>query len=287
MLFSIIKPMLVQPAYKIPVHENYIHQIKLDGHRALLHYYNGQIRIYTRHGNQVTYKYPELQSIQLPVSNCILDGELVSIDSDNKPCFDSLMTRFRATKLDKINELKDLLPVHFSAFDILFLNDESLVNKPLIDRLEILDNIVTNTPYISTCPTYLDGQELFNSVKLLELEGIVSKNLYKTYKMDSRPIDTFLKIKNYQYATVKISAIRKRKFGWLMLDSDDSYKGVLEFVPPTERKAFYQISQQLITGEDKDYIYLVPIINCEVKYQCLSKKGYMRSASFNKFIFQE
>ncbi|MDQ0176015.1 ATP-dependent DNA ligase [Bacillus chungangensis] len=284
MIFSTIKPMLVQPAYKIPVHENYIHQIKLDGHRALLHYYNGQIRIYTRHGNEVTYKYPELQSIQLPVSNCILDGELVSFDSDNKPCFDSLMTRFRATKSDKIKELKGMLPVHFSAFDILFFNNESLVNKLLIDRLEILDNIVTNTPYISTCPTYSDGQELFKSVKSIGLEGIVSKNLYKTYKMDARPIDTFLKIKNYQYATVKIAAIRKQKFGWLMFGLDNRYKGVLEFVPPNERRAFYQISKQLIAGEDKDYIYLDPLISCEVKYQCLSKKGYMRSASFQKFI---
>lgn len=287
MLFSTIKPMLVQPSDKIPVRSNYIHQLKLDGHRALLHYNNENIKIYTRHGNEVTYKYPELQTIKLPVSNCILDGEMICFDSDNKPCFDSLMTRFRATKPDKITKLKDLLPVHFSAFDILFFNDESLVNKPLFDRLDILETVITNTPYISICPTYSDGQKLFENVKLLDLEGIVSKNLYKTYTMDSRPIDVFLKIKNYQYSIVKIAAIRKQKFGWLMLGPDNRYKGVLEFVPPNQRKAFYQISKQLITGEDKDYIYLDPLISCEVKYQCLTKKGYMRSASFQKFIFQE
>ncbi|GIO24795.1 DNA polymerase LigD [Oceanobacillus sp. J11TS1] len=287
MLFTAIKPMLVHPSDYIPVKANYIHQLKLDGHRALLHFNDGAIMIYTRHGNEVTYKYPELQNLQFPVSNCILDGEMICFDSDNKPCFDSLMSRFRATRAGKIKELTDLLPVHFSAFDILFLNGESLLNKPLADRLAALETVITNTPYISICPTYSDGHELFNSVESLGLEGIVSKNLDKTYTMDARPTNSFLKIKNYQYATVKIAGIRKQKFGWLMLGSDDRYKGVLEFVPPNERKSFYQISKQLITSEDKDYIYLDPLISCEVKYQCLSKKGYMRSASFQKFIIKE
>ncbi|GIO24788.1 hypothetical protein [Oceanobacillus sp. J11TS1] len=68
----------------------------------------------------------------------------------------------------------DLLPVHFSAFDILFLNGESLLNKPIADRLAALETVITNTPYISICPTYSDGHELFNSVESLGLEGIVS-----------------------------------------------------------------------------------------------------------------
>ncbi len=284
MLNTPIKPMLVQPSDNIPTSADYIHQLKLDGHRALFHYKNGHINIYTRNGNKVSYKYPELLTIKLPVSNCVLDGELICFDSNNKPCFDSLMTRFRATKPDKIKELVGLLPVHFSAFDILLLNDKTLINKPLVDRLDILDSIVANTPYISTCPTYSDGQELFENVRSLGLEGIVSKKLDKRYTMDSRPTNVFLKIKNYQYEIVKIAAIRKQKFGWLMLGADDRYKGVLEFIPVNEKKAFHKISKQLITGEDKDYIYLDPLINCEVKYQCLSKKGYMRSASFQKFI---
>ncbi|MBO0994623.1 ATP-dependent DNA ligase [Bacillus sp. SD088] len=170
MLFTTIKPMLVSPSIIIPVQSNYIHQLKFDGHRALLHFKDGTIKIYTRQGNEVTYKYPELQKLQFPVSNCILDGEMICFDSDNKPCFDSLMTRFRASKTNKIEEKRDEIPVHFNAFDILYLNDQSLLNKPLANRLEMLDNIIINTAYLSTCPTYSDGQELFERVKLLELE---------------------------------------------------------------------------------------------------------------------
>ncbi|MGG2091556.1 hypothetical protein AB1283_02270 [Bacillus sp. S13(2024)] len=46
---------------------------------------------------------------------------------------------------EKIKEIKDLLPVHFSSFDILYLNGESLINKPLSERLDTLNTIVENT----------------------------------------------------------------------------------------------------------------------------------------------
>jgi len=51
MLNKPIKPMLVQPSNNIPTNADYIHQLKLDGHRALFHYSNGKIKVYTRHGN--------------------------------------------------------------------------------------------------------------------------------------------------------------------------------------------------------------------------------------------
>lgn len=286
MLNTPIKPMLLQPAKEIPNSNHYIHQLKLDGHRAIFHYDRGTIKIFTRQLNEVTYKYPELQTIKLPVTNCILDGELICFDIEenpSKPCFDSLMVRFQTSNKSKIMELRDKLPVHFSAFDILYLNDVPQINYPLKDRLNTLDSIVTNNPYISTCPTYTDGEILFKRVKDLGLEGVVSKHLSKRYFLNSRPHDVFTKIKNYQYEFVNIKAIRKKKFGWVMI-KDNEYKGILEFVPPMERKAFYGISKQLIINEDESYIYLDPLIQCKVKYQCLSKNGLMRSASLEKFI---
>jgi DNA ligase-1 len=70
-----------------------------------------------------------------------------------------------------------------------------------------------------------------------------------------------------------------------MMLQEGKYRGILEFVPPDERKAFYQVSKQLIQSENKNYIYLDTRIQCRVKFQCLSKKGLMRSASFVEFIY--
>lgn len=286
MLNTPLKPLLLQPSQHIPTGTNYIHQMKLDGHRAIFHYDKGKITIFTRHLNNISFKYPELLTIPLPVDSCILDGEFISLDAEHNPpvpCFDSLMTRFQASNEHKIKELMGILPVHFSAFDILYLNGKSLLNFPLATRLEHLENVVEQTPYISRVSSYEDGEQLFSRMVDLGLEGIVSKNLNSKYILDSRPQQVWYKVKNYQYAKVHIGAIRKKEFGWLMLQ-EGTVKGILEFVPPNERTAFYHISKQLIRDEDNKYIYLEPIIQCEVKYQCLSKNGFMRSASFNKFI---
>lgn len=286
MLNTPLKPMLLQPAPELPTGDNYSWTIKYDGHRALLHYKDGRIRIFTRHKNEVTQKYIEFDSIKLPVQNCILDGEMICFDTEKEipvPCFDSLMTRFQASNPTKIAELTQVLPVQFVSFDIIYLNDKSLLNEPYYKRISLLNNYIPNQNNLSVAPVYSDGDTLYNRVVDLDLEGVVTRDNNKPYYLDSRPNNVIFKTKNYQYSTVSISGIRKEKFGWLMKE-DNKYRGILEFVPPDERKAFYHISKQLIIDEDKDFIYLDPLIKCEVKYQCLSKNGYMRSASFQKFI---
>ena len=291
MLNTAIKPHILQPSTVVPKGD-FLHQLKQDGHRTLLHYDNGKISVYTRNKNNVSSKYIELQNIKLPVDNCILDGELICFDLESEteqpiPCFDSLQIRFQTSNPDKIKSLSNTLPVMFSAFDIIFLNGESLINKPLSFRFEKLQTLITNEQYISLCPTFSDGEALFEKVVELGMEGVCSKSLSGLYQLNARPTaksnDVWYKIKNYQYETVQIGAIRKKEFGWMMLQ-EGKYKGILEFVPPDERKAFYLISKQLKRDEDKNYIYIDPLIQCEVKYQCLSKKGLMRSPSFVKFI---
>ncbi|MCM3362549.1 DNA polymerase LigD [Niallia sp. MER TA 168] len=285
MLNTPLKPMLLQPSEIISTDSNYIHQLKFDGHRALFHYDHGKITIYTRHGNDVTVKYIELLNINLPVRTCILDGEMIVLDKNSeipKPNFESLMTRFQASQRDKIDSLAKSIPVHFVAFDILFLNGVSTIHDPLEKRLDILSSIIDNDHLISAATSFNDGQTLFNKVKKLGLEGIVSKNLSSKYKLDSRTF-AFQKIKNYQFLIGNIYGYKKHSFGWLIKEGNQS-RGIVEFVPKKEREAFYKISKQLIIGEDKNFVYLDPLLKGEIKYQCLTSKGFMRSASFQKFI---
>ena len=135
MLNTPIKPMLLQPATIIPKTDKYIHQIKFDGIRAILHYDRGSIKIYTRHKNVITLQFPEMKKIRLPVQNCILDGELICFDSSDgtpKPSFDDIMIRFQASNQIKIEELVKQIPAHFAAFDVLYLNGSIEVSKPLV-----------------------------------------------------------------------------------------------------------------------------------------------------------
>lgn len=52
---------------------------------------------------------------------------------------------------------------------------------------------------------------------------------------------------------------RKKEFAWSLFKGD-RYVGTCEFVPPAERAALAQIAQQFVQDEDKDWIYLEPLI---------------------------
>jgi ATP-dependent DNA ligase len=72
----------------------------------------------TRHQNECTLQYPEMKDINLP-SDCILDGEMIVLDEQAKPCFKSVMQRFQARKEKAIKHLTKSNPAYFVAFDVL------------------------------------------------------------------------------------------------------------------------------------------------------------------------
>jgi DNA ligase-1 len=98
------------------------------------------------------------------------------------------------------------------------------------------------------------------------MEGIVAKR--KDSTSVSRRSQDWLKIVRYEFAEVFISGYRKDEFGWLACVEENGRKrpaGIIELgVPPKHKKAFYGISKQLVIGEDKNFVYLEPLIKAKV-----------------------
>ncbi|MGG0053002.1 ATP-dependent DNA ligase, partial [Bacillus atrophaeus] len=46
--------------------ENYITELKFDGIRLIFSKFDNQIKLYTRHNNEVTNKFPELLDLDIP-----------------------------------------------------------------------------------------------------------------------------------------------------------------------------------------------------------------------------
>ncbi|WP_291760078.1 hypothetical protein [Lysinibacillus sp. UBA5990] len=65
MLFTPIKPMLLSMGNNEEIEDNskWIYDIKWEGWRILLHKQGDRLEAYTRHGNNVTAKFPELQDV--------------------------------------------------------------------------------------------------------------------------------------------------------------------------------------------------------------------------------
>ena len=116
---------------------------KYDGIRAQAHISDGEVKFFSRTRDEITESFPELPDALagLP-QDAILDGEIVAWDpTENRARpFSVLQQRLGRKKVsDKM--LRDT-PVAFLVFDVLFANGELVLDRPLRERAQILDDLL-------------------------------------------------------------------------------------------------------------------------------------------------
>ncbi|MFC7443295.1 RNA ligase family protein [Laceyella putida] len=282
-------PMLLHKATEPISHSSYIAELKLDGIRLILSTVSGQIQCWTRHGTRCTDRFPELAMLNLP-PDTILDGELIVTDEQSHPDFEAILTRFQTTNEHKIRTLMKSDPVQFCVFDVLMIGGQDVTSLPLHERKAILQDQIKEQPHLSLVRS-IPGEQagaFFDLVSQQNLEGIVLKKVNSTYQVGKRSYD-WLKVINYQYFDVRLTAIRKGDFGWLIGLEDEGRvrpAGLIEFPPPPNvRKAVWSIVNKVKVGEDKKFIYLKPAIRMKVKSRGFTKRGLIRLPVFHAFNF--
>lgn len=116
---------------------------KYDGTRVQIHFSNGFIKTYARSLEETTAMFPELEQVshQLQAESAIIDCEAIGYDPDTgilKP-FQETITRKRKHGIEEVSKS---IPVKFFCFDLLFLNGESLLQRPLYERRQLLKQIL-------------------------------------------------------------------------------------------------------------------------------------------------
>lgn len=269
-----ISPMLLHKSDEPFNDSEYLTELKLDGIRFEYTVdLTGKVRMYSRHKNEVTSRFPELLSLNIPPGT-ILDGEIIVSDKDGKPDFEAMMEKFMSSKSDA--------KVSYVVFDVLMYQGKSVRNLPLLKRKEILAEIIpVDTPLLSKVQ-FIEGhgKEYFDLVKAQSLEGIVLKKKNTKYEANKRS-HSWLKVINYQYATVFVHGYRKDEFGWLLSNSDGKYLGIMELGASKEpRKIIY--SKPVI--KDTDSFKHIEPVKCKVKFRNYTKKGLLRLPSFVEFV---
>ncbi|MFE5321838.1 ATP-dependent DNA ligase [Paenibacillus sp. NPDC056579] len=277
-----IQPMLLETAPEPFSDDDYIFEPKIDGHRLILSRINGQTRLYTRHNNDCTRQYPEL--VNLGLDNVILDGEVAATDEFGRVDFESIMERFSLRKLEKVRQAAETRPVNYVVFDILQYKGEDLRGYPLHKRKELLASLTFGNPNMTVIPTVEEkGEELYSHIESLSMEGIVAKRANSIY-VSSRS-SAWLKIINWTYTEVFISGYRKAEFGWLAADGHGRPLGIIELgVTPRQKMAFYGVKDQLIRGEDREFVYLEPRLRVKVKLRNWTKAGLLRTPVMVDFV---
>ncbi len=200
---SVVQPML-PTLFKTPFsNPHWIFEPKWDGYRAICFVRNDEVRLVSRRRNDLTAKFPVLQSIpeSIKAKSAVMDGEIVALDENGLPCFDALRSRKAAG---------DCVIVYY-AFDLLYRDGRDLTQRPLIERKAALKRILpkgTKARLRYTDHIVGKGEQFLAELEKRELEGMVSKRAGSLY-VGGRTQD-WLKIKT----TAGREEMRKRSEAW-------------------------------------------------------------------------
>jgi bifunctional non-homologous end joining protein LigD len=84
-----IAPCLPSKTDKLPSGRQWLHEIKHDGFRVIARKKDAQVRLYSRPGNDLTYRFPLIAETlsRLRSRSCIIDGEAVACDDNGVTSF--------------------------------------------------------------------------------------------------------------------------------------------------------------------------------------------------------
>jgi bifunctional non-homologous end joining protein LigD len=205
-----IEPMLARSGSLPREDGRWAYEIKWDGVRAIAFVEGGRVRLQTRTGRDVTARYPELRAMgrALGSREAVLDGEVVSLGPDGRPSFQRLQSRMHLTSEHAVRRLSEREPVTYIAFDLLFLDGHSLIDRPYLERREALASLgLAGRAWQAPAHHVGDGAAMLAASRAQGLEGILAKRTDCPYTPGRRS-GNWIKVKNVRRADVVVG-------GWM------------------------------------------------------------------------
>jgi hypothetical protein len=115
---SYISPMLLQPTRTLPRGKRWLYELKFDGYRGVAVKEGSRVRLWSRNNIDLSRRFPRIVAAvaALPCANVVLDGEIVCLDPDGKPCFEEL--QHFSPKRERF--------LFYYAFDLMWLDGQDL-----------------------------------------------------------------------------------------------------------------------------------------------------------------
>lgn len=214
---------------------------KLDGARVQVHVDGDTIRVFTRNGNDVTARLPEVVAVarQLDVERGVFDGEAIAIDAHGRPrAFGDTMGRFGTEDDSPVRAAAGDERLSVFLFDVLAASggaservradwdgsDDSspgpdVIDEPLHRRLALLDAVVPAEHRVSRLRTSDPGEALPFVQEVLEHrhEGVMLKEVDSRYAAGRRG-KAWRKVKPIHTLDLVVLAVEwgsGRRRGWL------------------------------------------------------------------------
>jgi len=298
------KPMLATLGSEALIHDegDYAFEMKWDGYRAIAQIEDGEVRLLSRNGNDMTATYPELGDLVGAVNgDAVLDGEIIAPARGGRPDFARLQSRGKLSKKADVEKAMASTPVRFVAFDILSIDGDSLVKKTYDERRALLEDTVTPGGTVDVPPAFEgDLGSAIESSRTLALEGVIAKLRSARYS-PGRRTDAWVKIKHHATQDVVIvgwrpgKGSRAHRIGSLLMGipegdgiryvgrvgtgfTEDSLDTLLTRLRSLERKTSPAIDVPAADASDAHWV--TPRIVGEVEFAEWTPSGRIRQPSW-------
>ena len=187
---------------------------KWDGFRTIVFRDGDEVALGSRNERPMTRYFPEVAEAvkaNLP-ERCVVDGEIVVVRGDRLD-FEALQQRIHPA-VSRVTLLADQTPASFIGFDLLAIDDESLMQTPFGERRARLEEALASV----AAPVYLTpatgdmavAQQWFEVFEGAGLDGVVAKPVGSPYTPDKR---TMFKVKHERTADCVVAGFRWHKSG--------------------------------------------------------------------------
>jgi ATP-dependent DNA ligase len=179
-----VKPQLALSRKELPIGEDYVYEVKLDGFRCLAFVDGEEVFLQSRTGKTLGRYFPELV---LPAGRYVLDGEIVVRDEQGREDFDALGQRIHPA-VSRIERLAAETPAVYVAFDLLAHEQESLLEQPFSERRAALERLLCSEAFARAPIELMQTVETPAEAErwLQDAEGAIAKERSATYRPGER-----------------------------------------------------------------------------------------------------
>ena len=275
-------------------------EYKYDGARVQIHKRRDEVRVFSRRLTDATRSLPEVVDLvkqNVSAAEVILEGEVVAVDHAGVPIpFQHLMRRFKRVR--GIEATAEEIPLRLYLFDVLYLNGDSLIGRPYVERRRKLGEIAGGIQPTSQLVTSKEGEaaDFLKAAMDAGHEGLMAKKLDSPYTPGTRgkkwlkikpvlePLDLVITAAEWGYG---------RRHEWLsdyylaardadrgeFLDLGKTFKGLTdaELVEMTKRL------QALTVRDEGHRVVVLPQVVVEVAYNEIQRSPKYRSEMALRF----
>jgi len=286
------RPMLATLASELPTSEGWLFEVKWDGFRAIGRVSGGEATLTSRNGNDLTGRFANVAR-ELPKAlrtpDAVVDGEVCALDEQGRSSFSAMQQGQPGT------------PIVYYVFDVLEVEGEPLLDRPLTDRRARLEKLLDRrSRTIRLSETFDDGAALLEAAREQGLEGVIAKRADSRYAEGKRTRD-WLKIKTHGRQEFIVAGYTKGqgrragRFGSLVLAvrrgdelvyvgncgtgfTEEEIDRLLAKLRPLERRdpPFREVPKMPKIRKG-DVVWVDPKLVCEVEFAQWTHDGHLRA----------